>query len=421
MKYSASAFGSLPQRSICQTVSRPHPSIAGSLCRPVLTLSPLQRFTLLSVPPFLLFVNRLLENNFGNVLILTIAQNNDTIIKALYNRRKEKTVKKSTKCTLFIAALGGVCIVSLWAAICVGSVHFSLNQIIKALFVDDGSPERLLIYGLRLPRALTGGLVGLCLSLSGCILQGVMRNTLASPSTVGVTSGASFVGYLTLAVFPAYSYLLPLGSILGALATTLLIYLLAYERGVSPVKMILSGMAVSALFGAFNDIIKTVFENSLGNVSGFLVGGLTGAVWNDFFTLLPFAVTGAVICAFLPTKMNVLMLGDESAHSLGLRVEGFRLFLIIVSSLLAGAAVSAAGLITFVGLIVPHVARLIVSSNYKYLFPASALLGFALVTLCDTLGRILMPPGEIPVGIILSLIGAPFFLWLLHKRGKESR
>lgn len=353
---------------------------------------------------------------------MTIAQNNGTIIGVLYTDfRKEKPVKKSTKRTLFIAALGGVCMVSIFAAISVGSVHFSFGQIIKALFIDDDSTERLLVFGLRLPRALTGGLVGVCLSLSGCILQGVMRNTLASPSTVGVTSGASFVGYLTLAVFPAYSYLLPLGSILGALATTLLIYLLAYEKGVNPVKMILSGMAVSALFGAFNDIIKTAFESSLGNVSGFLVGGLTGAVWSNFFTVLPFAAVGAVICAFLPSKMNVLMLGDESARSLGLRVEGFRFFLIVVSSLFAGAAVSVAGLIAFVGLIVPHVARLIVGSDYKYLFPASALLGFALVTLCDTLGRILIPPGEIPVGIILSLIGAPFFLWLLHTRGKERR
>lgn len=300
----------------------------------------------------------------------------------------------------------------------VGTVDFSVSETLKALFVDDDSAARLLIWNLRFPRILTGGLVGVCLSLSGCILQGVMRNTLASPSTIGVTSGASFVGYLTLVAFPAYAYLLPVGSIVGAFGTTMLIYLLAYQRGVRPVKMILSGMAVSALFGAFNDMIKTFFAESLGNASGFLVGGLNGAGWKTFKMILPYALVGMLICLFLPSKMNVLALGDETANSLGLRTEQFRFFLIVVSSLLAGAAISAAGLISFVGLIVPHIARILVGSDYKYLFPASALLGFSLVVVCDAVGRVIMPPGEIPASVILSLIGAPFFLWLLRARDR---
>ncbi len=321
---------------------------------------------------------------------------------------------------IIIAALGALCVISTLLSISVGSVRFSLGEILRALFVNDDSAARLLVFELRLPRVLVGGLVGICLSLSGCILQGVMRNDLASPSTVGVTSGASFVGYLTLALFPAHSHLLPIGAILGAFLTTMLIYALAYQRGVTPVKMILSGIAVSALFGALSDMIKTAFPDSLSSVSGFLVGGLNGAVWSDFFSVLPYALVGCVICLLLPQKMNVLMLGDDVARSLGLRVEGFRFFLIVVSSLLAGAAVSAAGLIAFVGLIVPHIARLLAGSDYKYLFPTATLLGFSLVTLCDTLGRVIMSPGEIPVGIILSLIGAPFFLWLLRTRKERS-
>ena len=197
----------------------------------------------------------------------------------------------------------------------------------------------------------------------------------------------------------------------------MLIYALAYQKGVSPVKMILSGMAVSALFGAFNDIIKTLFAESLGNASGFLVGGLNGSGWETFIRILPYAVVGIFTCLFLPAKMNILMLGDETASSLGLRCELFRFFLIVVSSLLAGAAISAAGLISFVGLVVPHIARLLVGSDYKYLFGASTLLGFSLVIICDTVGRGIMPPGEVPVSIILSFIGAPFFLWLLRTRG----
>ena len=316
---------------------------------------------------------------------------------------------------------GALSILSVFVCTGIGSVEFSVSEVARALFVEDDSTARLLIWNLRFPRVLVGGLVGICLSLSGCILQGVMRNTMASPSTIGVTGGASFIGYLTLVVFPAYAYLLPVGSIIGAFVTTMLIYALAYQKGVSPVKMILSGMAVSALFSAFNDIIKTFFADSLGNASGFLVGGLNGVGWSSFQMILPYAAVGMFICAFLPSRMNILMLGDETANALGLRTELFRFFLIAVSSLLAGAAIAVAGLISFVGLVVPHIARLLVGSDYKYLLPASALLGFTLVTVCDTIGCVILPPGEVPVSIILSFIGAPFFLYLLRTReGKKG-
>ena len=333
----------------------------------------------------------------------------------------ETSVKRKFSRPILIAVFAVVSALSVLVCTGIGSVKISIGDVIKALFVDDESMARLLVWNLRFPRVLVGGLVGVCLSLSGCILQGVMRNTMASPSTIGVTGGASFIGYLTLVAFPAYSYLLPIGSILGAFVTTMLIYALAYQKGVSPVKMILSGMAVSALFGAFNDIIKTFFAESLGNASGFLVGGLNGVGWESFRMILPYAAVGIFICAFLPSRMNILMLGDETANSLGLRTEVFRFFLIAVSSLLAGAAISVAGLISFVGLVVPHIARILVGSDYKYLFPASALLGFSLVCICDTVGRVILPPGEVPVSIILSFIGAPFFLYLLRTReGKRG-
>ena len=326
--------------------------------------------------------------------------------------------KRRASKILIIIAFGILSVLSV--LVCTG-IRIPIPDVAKALFVKDESMARLLVWNLRFPRVLVGGLVGVCLSLSGCILQGVMRNTMASPSTIGVTGGASFIGYLTLVAFPTYAYLLPVGSILGAFVTTMLIYALAYQKGVSPVKMILSGMAVSALFSAFNDIIKTFFAESLGNASGFLVGGLNGVGWESFRMILPYAAVGIFICAFLPSRMNILMLGDETANALGLRTEVFRFFLIAVSSLLAGAAIAVAGLISFVGLVVPHIARLLVGSDYKYLFPASALLGFSLVCICDTVGRVILPPGEVPVSIILSFIGAPFFLYLLRTReGKKG-
>ena len=329
-------------------------------------------------------------------------------------------MKKHIRAIVVIAVLLALSVLSVVFCVGIGTIAFPPREVVRAIFVDDGSPARLIIWNLRFPRILTGGLVGICLALAGCVLQGVMRNNLASPSTIGVTGGASFVGYLTLVAFPAYSYLLPVGSIVGAFVTTMLIYALAYQKGVSPVRMILSGMAVSALFGAFNDIIKTLFAESLGNASGFLVGGLNGCGWKSFQMILPYALAGLLVCLFLPSKMNILMLGDETANALGLRTELFRFLLIAVSSLLSGAAIAAVGMLSFVGLIVPHIARLLVGSDYRYLFPASIFLGFSLIVICDTIGRVIMPPGEVPVSIIISFIGAPFFLFLLRSRGKDG-
>ena len=326
--------------------------------------------------------------------------------------------KKSYRLTIIIF-LAGLSILSTIACVATGSISYTFKEVIDALFNEDAT-ARLIVWHVRLPRILCGGLVGVCLSLAGCILQGVMRNHLASPSTIGVTSGASFVGYIMLVAFPHLSEYLPIGTILGSLLTTLLIYSLAYDRGVSPVKMILSGMAVSAVFGAFNDVIRSFFAAELMNITSFLVGSLNGGSWNKLAMILPYAVVGVGVCFLLPEKMNILMLGDEMANSLGLRVERFRLFLIVVSSLLAGVSVAVAGLISFVGLIVPHIARLIIGSDYKYLFPASIFMGYSFVVICDTLGRIIMPIGEISVSIVLSFLGAPFFLYLLRKKDSKN-
>lgn len=331
-----------------------------------------------------------------------------------------KNVKQTTVYkVLVLAALAILCVVSTVICVAVGSVEYTVAQVIQA-FLSEEAEARLIIWNVRLPRILCGGIVGICLSLAGCILQGVMRNHMASPSTIGVTSGASFVGYMMIVVFPQYQHMLPIGAIAGSFATTMVIYTLAYDRGVSPVKMILSGMAVSAVFGAFNDMIKIFFSERLADATGFLVGSLNGVSWEDFALVLPYAAVGVLICFFLPAKMNILMLGDEMANTLGLRTERFRLLLICVSSLLAGTSIAVAGMISFVGLIVPHIARLIIGSDYKYLFPASVLMGYSFVVVCDTVGRVVLPVGNLSVSVVLSFIGAPFFLYLLRKKDKNG-
>ena len=336
----------------------------------------------------------------------------------MFKQPKRKLRQTKTYKLTMIIFLAILCFVSTVVCISLGSVKYTVPQVLDALFNEEAE-ARLLIWNIRFPRILCGGIVGICLSLAGCILQGVMRNHMASPSTIGVTSGASFVGYMVLLVFPQYYHLLPVGAIVGSFATTMVIYGLAYDRGVSPVKMILSGMAVSAVFGAFNDMIKIFFSERLADATGFMVGSLNGVSWGDFRLVLPYVIVGLFVCIFLPSKMNILMLGDEMANTLGLRVERFRLLLIMVSSLLAGTSIAVAGMISFVGLIVPHIARLIIGSDYKYLFPTSILIGYSFVVICDTIGRVILPVGNLAVSVVLSFIGAPFFLYLLRKKDKH--
>ena len=317
---------------------------------------------------------------------------------------------------LTLSLLFITCIIVIIASLSIGTISFDFFSVIKAIFIADDSSARLIVLNSRLPRILVGGMIGISLSLAGCMLQCVMRNDLASPTTIGVSSGASFVGYILLVVFPTLSYLLPIATIIGALLTTILIYFLAYNKGVKPLKMILAGLAISAFLGAINDFIKTFFASDIANVSGFLVGGLNGITWDTFFKMLPFVVLAIIFVCFIPNKLNILMLGDETANSLGLHTQVFRFFLIIVSSILAASAIAFGGMIGFVGLIIPHIARILVGTNYKYITIASIFLGFTLMIISDTIGRVILPNSEVPVSIILSFIGVPFFIFLLRRK-----
>ncbi len=317
---------------------------------------------------------------------------------------------------LTLSLLFITCIIVIIASLSIGTISFDFFSVIKAIFIADDSSARLIVLNSRLPRILVGGMIGISLSLAGCMLQCVMRNDLASPTTIGVSSGASFVGYILLVVFPTLSYLLPIATIIGALLTTILIYFLAYNKGVKPLKMILAGLAISAFLGAINDFIKTFFASDIANVSGFLVGGLNGITWDTFFKMLPFVVLAIIFVCFIPNKLNILMLGDETANSLGLHTQVFRFFLIIVSSILAASAIAFGGMIGFVGLIIPHIARILVGTNYKYITIASIFLGFTLMIISDTIGRVILPNSEVPVSIILSFIGVQFFIFLLRRK-----
>lgn len=297
-----------------------------------------------------------------------------------------------------------------------GAVKISPTEIISSIFFEKDTVNHQVIYNVRLPRTILAGLVGISLSLSGAILQGVMRNPLAGPNIIGVSAGGGLAALIILILFPELYYLVPGGAFIGSLMATLFIYGLAWKDGVLPTRLILAGVAVSSLLNAGINSLMVFYPDRVAGVISFMVGGLSATTWTEVKMILPYVILGTSLVLLLPTKLNILMLGDEVATGLGLNVERARFTFIILSSLLAGAAVSAVGLLGFVGLMVPHIARLFIGSDYRYLFPGSIFLGGIVVMLCDTLARVLFAPMEIPVGIIMSALGAPFFLFLLRKK-----
>lgn len=315
-----------------------------------------------------------------------------------------------------LAGMAVFLVVSLILGIHLGSTRIPLSSIYQGLFVEREGLNYHIVMNIRLPRVLTGMLVGICLSLSGAILQAVMRNALASPNVIGVSSGAGLAATVCIVLIPQYVLLVPLASFVGAFATTVIIYLLSYRSGIRPLRMVLAGVAVSSFVNATINLILIFFPDRVADTLSFTIGSLSLAVWSDYYRLLPYAVGGILLSFLFSGRLNVMVLGDTIARSLGIHVERSRMGFIALASLLAAASVSVVGLLGFVGLIVPHVVKLLIGHDYKYVVAGSIFVGGGTVILCDTVSRTVAAPMEIPVGIIMALLGVPFFLYLLRGR-----
>lgn len=317
----------------------------------------------------------------------------------------------------------GLCLIILllgmFLSMAMGAVEFSLKEIYQYLFLEKEGFSHVILADLRLPRTLVAALVGMCLSLSGAIMQGITRNPMASPSILGVNNGAALVTLILFVFYPTAYYITPIAAICGALLTTLLIYGMAWKNGVAPVRFILSGVAVSSVLGAFYSIISVMYPDAIQGMIGFSVGSLNARTWYHFKLIVPYAFIGLLASLCFTNRLNLLAMGDEIATGLGLPVERTRLILIVISALLAGSAISVVGQISFVGLCVPHVTRMLIGSDYRYLLPASAINGASMVLYCDWLARIIIRPQEMNVGIIIAVLGAPFFLYLLRRKGGD--
>ena len=298
-----------------------------------------------------------------------------------------------------------------------GSTKLSLAEVIQAALNGDeeNTALRIFLY-MRLPRTLGAVLCGSGLAVSGSVLQVVLNNSLAGPNIIGVNAGAGFAALLCMALFPTLAGMLPAAAFAGALACTLLIYGIARCTGASRMTLVLAGVAVSSVINAASSCIKILFPDILAAYTNFSVGTLNGVTMAELQAAMPYLAAGLAGALLLSGDMNLLALGEELARSLGLRVERCRLLLIVTAAVLAGASISFAGLIGFVGLLVPHAARMILGSDNRLVVTGSAMLGAAFVALCDLLGRVLFAPFEVHVGIILSLVGGVYFIALLFRR-----
>lgn len=329
------------------------------------------------------------------------------------NQSGNKLLKTSIVWIVLIAAL----VVMFFLSIAVGSTRYSPAVIWDAIWHKDAGNAHVIIYNLRLPRALLAILVGACLSSAGALLQSVMRNPLADPGTIGVSAGAGTAAVAILLLFPNLTYSVPVFAFVGAAFACVLIYMLAWKDGVNPVRIILSGVAVNSVLGGFNSFLQLQNSDNLSGVLAFMNGSLSGRNWTHVQVMAIYAAIGLILTFLCIRNANALQLGDEMAKNLGVRVNASRICLSAVSAFLAAATVSEVGMIGFVGLCAPHIARMLVGSDYKILIPTSIFTGSLMVLFADTLGRSIWPGTEIPVGVMMSVFGGPFFLYMLRKRG----
>jgi iron complex transport system permease protein len=308
-------------------------------------------------------------------------------------------------------------------AVCIGAVYISPGKVLNILFFQITNPndsDVSIIMSIRLPRVLLAATIGAGLSVAGVAMQGVFRNPMASPSILGISSGAAFGASLAIvlgASFATGQLAIPAMAFVFCVGTMLLVYAISRSGGYVPVEtLLLAGIAVGAFFSALVSFMQFVAGEKLEGLVFWLMGGLGKADWNQLTIALPLIAIGSLAIWYYSRELNALTIGEDHATSLGVDTQRVMLIMIVITSIVVAAAVSFAGVIGFVGLVVPHIIRIIIGPDHRILVPASILAGGCLLVITDALARTLMAPTEIPVGIITAMLGAPFFVYLLRRR-----
>ncbi len=326
------------------------------------------------------------------------------------NRMKKKKVKTVLSFAVLILCLA----VLFFAAVNIGSLQVSFSELMRGLFVEYNDTVAT-IYDLRFPRILISMLAGAAIAVSGVLFQAVLKNPLADPGIIGISSGASFTAVLITAFLPELYFFTPLFAFAGGVIAFLLVYSLSWKGGLSPLRIILVGVAVNAMFTGLSSALNSMNGGNMSGVAAIVNGNITMKTWDDVYTLVPYVLIGLVLALFFTRTCNLLSLEDKTARSLGVNVNGMRIVISLIAVLLAGISTAVVGAVSFLGLIVPHIGRLLVGSDHKRLIPFSILLGAFTFLLADTIGRTIAAPYEVSASIIMSVLGGPFFIILLRR------
>ncbi len=297
----------------------------------------------------------------------------------------------------------------------IGSVNIPLKDIFHGFLGKEVQNWEIIMY-LRLPRIVTSIIVGANLAVAGVLLQAVMQNPLVDPGITGVSSGASVLAILVMLYLPQYTLLLPIISFFGGLFAALIVYMLAWKNGLSPVRIVLAGVAVNAFLGSISSMLAILNSDKIAGVLMWLNGSIAGRNWKHVTILLTYSPIFLVLALLASKACNLISLGEKNALSIGTNVNLIRFLISIIAVFLASISTSVVGVIGFLALVAPHISRMIVGSNHKYLIPFSMVLGSNILLLADTLSRNIAKPYEIPVGITMSMFGGPFFIYLLRRR-----
>ena len=332
------------------------------------------------------------------------------------NREKRKRLRA----VLSFVTMAVLLVVLFFAAINIGSLKVSFGTLMRGLFVER-IDEVATIYDLRFPRIIISMLAGAAIAVSGVLLQAVLKNPLADPGLIGISSGASFAAVLITAFAPGLYFFTPLVAFFGGVIAFLMVYCLSWKGGLSPLRIILTGVAVDALFTGLSSALNSMNGENMSGVAAIVNGNITMKTWDDVKTLAPYVAVGLVLAIIFTGKCNLLSLEDKTARSLGVNVNAVRIVISVIAVLLASISTAVAGVISFLGLIVPHIGRILVGSDHKVLVPFSALFGAFAFLLADTIGRTIASPYEVSASIIMSVVGGPFFIILLRRSKKYGK
>lgn len=298
-----------------------------------------------------------------------------------------------------------------------GSIEMSLSKLVRGLFLDYDS-EVATVFDLRFPRIIIAVMAGAALATSGVLLQAVMQNPLTDPGIIGISSAAYLTATLITFSFPTLFYAIPGLSVIGGVLAYLLIYSLAWQGGSNPIKLILVGVALNMTLIGITDALKAMNGGTLTNVQSIIEGNIAQKTWVDVKVMAIYGVIGLLVSLLTMRTCNLLSLEDDTAKSLGVNVNRDRFLVALIAIVLASVSTAIVGVVGFLGLIVPHIGRILVGSNHKHLLPFSMLLGAIILLFSDTLGRVIAYPYEVKASVVMTVFGGIFFIILLKIGGK---